>query len=24
MWPQGEDFLAPVHPPAGLDPEGSS
>jgi len=23
MWPQGEDFLAPVHPPAGLGPEGS-
>jgi superfamily I DNA/RNA helicase/RecB family exonuclease len=23
MWPQGEDFLAPVHPPAGIEPEGS-
>jgi len=23
MWPQGEDFLAPVIPPAGLDIEGS-
>jgi superfamily I DNA/RNA helicase/RecB family exonuclease len=22
MWPQGEDFLAPVVPPAGLDPHG--
>jgi hypothetical protein len=21
MWPQGEDFLAPTRPPAGLDPE---
>jgi superfamily I DNA/RNA helicase/RecB family exonuclease len=20
MWPQGEEFLAPAHPPAGLDP----
>jgi superfamily I DNA/RNA helicase/RecB family exonuclease len=23
MWPQGEEFLAPTHPPAGLDPEGT-
>src|SRR5215211_7139894 len=23
MWPQGEEFLAPAHPPAGLDPNGS-
>jgi hypothetical protein len=22
MWPQGEEFLAPAHPPAGLDPNG--
>jgi superfamily I DNA/RNA helicase/RecB family exonuclease len=22
MWPQGEEFLAPAHPPAGLDPTG--
>jgi superfamily I DNA/RNA helicase len=22
MWPQGEEFLAPAHPPAGLDPAG--
>jgi RecB family exonuclease len=22
MWPQGEEFLAPVHPPAGLAPTG--
>jgi RecB family exonuclease len=22
MWPQGEEFLAPTHPPAGLDPHG--
>jgi superfamily I DNA/RNA helicase/RecB family exonuclease len=22
MWPQGEEFLAPAHPPAGLDPDG--
>jgi hypothetical protein len=20
MWPQGEEFLSPAHPPAGLDP----
>jgi superfamily I DNA/RNA helicase/RecB family exonuclease len=23
MWPQGEEFLAPAHPPAGLGPSGS-
>jgi superfamily I DNA/RNA helicase/RecB family exonuclease len=23
MWPQGEEFLAPAHPPAGLDPTGT-
>ena len=23
MWPQGEEFLAPVHSPAGLDPGGT-
>ena len=23
MWPQGEEFLAPAHPPAGLGPDGS-
>ena len=23
MWPQGEEFLAPAHPPAGLDPHGT-
>jgi superfamily I DNA/RNA helicase/RecB family exonuclease len=23
MWPQGEEFLAPAHPPAGLDPHGA-
>ena len=23
MWPQGEEFLAPVHLPSGLDPDGS-
>jgi hypothetical protein len=22
MWPQGEEFLAPAHPPAGPDPDG--
>jgi superfamily I DNA/RNA helicase len=22
MWPQGEELLAPAHPPAGLDPDG--
>ena len=22
MWPQGEEFLAPVHAPSGLDPDG--
>src|SRR5215218_4928413 len=22
MWPQGEEFLAPAHPPAGLGPDG--
>jgi superfamily I DNA/RNA helicase/RecB family exonuclease len=24
MWPQGEEFLAPAHPPAGLDPAGDA
>jgi hypothetical protein len=23
MWPQGEEFLAPAHPPAGLGPSGT-
>ena len=23
MWPQGEEFLAPAHPPAGLGPDGT-
>jgi hypothetical protein len=23
MWPQGEEFLAPAHPPAGLGPGGA-
>ncbi|HWD46085.1 MAG TPA: ATP-dependent DNA helicase [Actinomycetota bacterium] len=23
MWPQGEEFLAPAHPPAGLGPDGA-
>jgi DNA helicase-2/ATP-dependent DNA helicase PcrA len=23
MWPQGEEFLAPVHAPSGLDPDGT-
>jgi hypothetical protein len=23
MWPQGEEFLAPAHPPSGLSPTGT-